>query len=336
MKRLLFIIFIAIFSVFFSATPLFAGQVLGVHILHPAEMEEAATLIKNEYNQDDWSYVTMTLSLEDLAKKDEWQKAFDQAKNYKIKPIVRLVTRFDSEKNAWAVPTRAEIVSYFSFLNSLTWPTENKLLIAFNEVNHASEWGGSLNPGQYAGILSFVADWAHTENNHYLILPAAMDLAANNSGNTREAFAYLNQMLEGEPDVFSKIDFWNSHSYPNPAFSSAPQKTGQNSLSGFAYELDWLKEKTGRELKVFITETGWEENSKTKNKLYNYYSYAAEKIWTDERIVAVTPFVLKGDPGPFSKFTLIKGDNQTTIQYTAVQNAIKIMTKSSQIEVATF
>ncbi len=313
-----------------------AGQVLGVHILHPLEVEEAASLIKNEYNQDSWSYVTIPLALTDLEKKDEWQKAFNLCATHKIRPIIRLVSQFDSQTNSWAIPNRAQIISYFDFLNSLTWPTQEKLIIVFNEVNHSSEWGGQINPGKYAGTLSFVADWAHTENNHYLILPAAMDLAASNTATTKEAFAYLDQMLESEPDVFSKIDFWNSHSYPNPAFSSAPTKTGQNSLSGFNYELDWLKEKTGRDLKVFITETGWEENSKTRRQLYNYYSYAAKNIWNDSRIVAVTPFVLKGDPGPFSKFTLIDKDGQTSLQYDALANAAKILSQNNQINVATF
>lgn len=333
MKKLLLI---AIFLLLCHHQPAQAGQILGVHILHPAEIEEAASLIKNQYNQESWSYITIPLALEDLSQRDEWQKAFTVCKTYKIKPIVRFVTRFDPTINAWSIPTRAEIISYFTFLNSLTWPTDQKLIIVFNEVNHAAEWGGAINPGEYAGILAFTADWAHTENNNYLVLPAAMDLAAGNTANTKEAFAYLNQMLEGYPTVFEKIDFWNSHSYPNPGFSSAPQKLGQNSLSGFAYELDWLKNKTGLDLKVFITETGWEENTQTKTKLYNYYVYAANKIWNDPRIIAVTPFVLKGDPGPFSKFTLIDKDGGTSLQYSAIANAIKILSQKNQINVTTF
>ncbi len=320
----------------FSPRNLKAGQVLGVHILHPAEMERAVSLIKNPYNQDQYSYVTMTLSLNDLDKKEEWQKAFNYAQEFKVKPIVRLVTRFDPEKNAWAVPNRAEVISYFTFLNQLSWPSQHKLIIVFNEVNHAKEWGNEINPGEYAGILSFVADWAHSENRDYLILPAAMDLAANNSQQTRDAFNYLNQMMEGEPEVFNKIDFWNSHSYPNPGFSSAPQRKGQNSISGFVYELEWLKNKTGRDLKVFITETGWEENNSTRNRLISYYDYAAKKVWNDPRVVAVTPFVLKGDPGPFSRFSLLNQEDKPTRQYEAVQKAIEIMSLNNRITTTDF
>lgn len=332
MKKVVFILLFFLFSF----QPALAGQVLGVHILHPAEMEDAAALIKNEYNQESWSYVTIPLALADLNRQEDWQKAFNQAKANKIKPIVRLVSRYDATNDAWAIPNRAEIISYFTFLNSLTWPTEEKLIIVFNEVNHAKEWGNTLDPGIYAQTLEFTADWAHTENNGYLILPAAMDLAAPNGSETKEAFTFLNQMLESHPQIFSKIDFWNSHSYPNPGFSASPTRTGQNSLSGFLNELTWLERKTSLTPKVFITETGWEENARTRNQLYNYYEYAAEEIWNNERVVAVTPFVLKGDPGPYSKFTLLDKDNQPSKQYHALANAAQILSQNAQIEVATF
>ncbi len=313
-----------------------AGQVLGVHVLHPAEINEAVPLLRNENNQDDWAYITIPLSLNDLEKKDEWQQAFNNCYENKLIPIVRFVSRFDAESGAWAVPTRAEILSYFDFLNGLAWPSEEKLIIVFNEVNHAAEWGGEINPGIYADVLRFTADWAHTEGANYKVLAAAMDLAAPNGDKTMEAFNYMGKMLESEPEIFNKIDYWNSHSYPNPAFSSAPTATGQNTLTGYIHELEWLKEKTGLEPRVFITETGWQENSSTKYKLMDYYDYAAKNIWDDERIVAVTPFVLKGDPGPFEKFTLIDKDGEASMQYEALKEAIDYMSESGEIAVASF
>ena len=39
---------------------------LGVHILHPGEITDAAALIKTEANRDQWTYVTLPLSLDDL------------------------------------------------------------------------------------------------------------------------------------------------------------------------------------------------------------------------------------------------------------------------------
>jgi hypothetical protein len=328
------------FNFIFSPAAL-AGSVLGVHILHPDEITAAATLIKTPDTTEMWNYVTIPLSLNDLDKHDQWQSAFDSAKNYRINPIVRLVSRFDQDQNAWAIPTRADIMSYFQFLSSLDWPHENRFIIVFNEPNHFNEWGGINDPASYAEVLRFTADWAHTENLRYQILPAAMDLAAANTEQTREAFSYLNAIYDADPDILTKIDYWNSHSYPNPAFSAAPSRTGQNSLQGFKHELAWLQDKTEREFQVFITETGWEENDRTRRQLDNYYAYANTHIWSDDRIIAVTPFVLKGDPGPFSKFTLIDQNGNFRPQYHAyarqiAANALKFKQEFNAINVATF
>jgi hypothetical protein len=225
------------------------------------------------------------------------------------------------------IPTRGEIVAFFEFLGELTWPHEKKYVVIFNEPNQASEWEGMIDPASYAQTLSFAADWAHTEGKNYQVLPAGLDLAAPNGKQTMEAFSFLEKMWESESEVFDKIDYWNSHSYPNPSFSAAANKTGQNSLRGFEQELSWLKKKTGRELKVFITETGWQENQKTRAYLNSYYEYASKNIWSDERVVAVTPFVLKGDPGPFSLFTFIDQDGTPTRQYEAYANQIKRVAK---------
>lgn len=309
---------------FFAAAPAAAtdSQLFGIHILHPEEMHEAATLLKNDYNRREWNFVTLPLPMSDLTPEghSRWQNAFNEAHRYRLAPIVRLVSDFDQEKNAWKVPTRADIMAIFDFLSALTWPTEKKFVIIYNEPNHASEWGGQIDPAGYTAVLRFAAAWAHSENLDYWVLPAAMDLAAPNGKSTMEAFNYLERMLAVDQSIFSIIDYWNSHSYPNPAFSAPASATGKNTLRGFQHELDWLKNKTGLERRAFITETGWEMNSKTTRKLEEYYRYAVKNIWNDERLVAITPFVLRGDPGPFAKFTLLDKVGEPTANYEAIQN----------------
>jgi hypothetical protein len=298
------------------------GSVLGIHILHPDELEPAKQLVAaDQESTDDWHYMTIPLSLDDIEKKGEWQKFFDQAKKEKVIPIVRLVTKF--EDGAWKIPNRKEITDQVAFLSELEWPTEQKHLIVFNEVNHAPEWGGTLDPKSYAEVLSFTAQWARSEDLNYVVLPAAMDLAAPNGSTTMEAFNYLEQMLAAEPEVFNHIHVWNSHSYPNPGFSSSPTRTAKNSLRGYEHELAFVKEKTDRDLQVFITETGWVANNATIPWLESYYTYALQHIWSDDRIIAVTPFVLRGDPGPFAGFAFLDRNNQPTSQYLALQNALK-------------
>jgi len=296
-----------------------AGSVLGVHILQPSELQSAVKLIKT--NSEDWQYVTIPLTLADTDKKDVWQDFFNKAAENKVKPIVRLATRFDGQ--AWVVPNRKEIVDQINFLNGLIWPSQDRLIVLFNEPNHSKEWGGTIDPQGYAAIANFAADWAHTSDPNFVVLPAGLDLAAPNGRLTMDAFAYLDQMISSQPELFQKFDAWNSHSYPNPAFSASPEMNGQNSLRGFQIELSYLKSKTNRDFSVYITETGWVNSNKTSRWLTSYYKYAVDNVWSDPRVIAVTPFVLQGAPGPFANFSFLDAQGEPTPQYAAFQSALK-------------
>ncbi|PIR58908.1 MAG: hypothetical protein COU69_02960 [Candidatus Pacebacteria bacterium CG10_big_fil_rev_8_21_14_0_10_56_10] len=316
------------------------GQVLGVHILHPEELELAKELVApssqtspvlaadnddNNHNattsSPDWHYVTIPLPLSELEHPDKWQAFFNQAKELKVIPVVRLATEF--RNGAWQVPTRRQIVDQISFLSELDWPTDRRHLVVYNEVNHAAEWGGSTDPAGYADVLNFTSNWAASEPVEYVVMPAALDLAAPNGRHTQEAFSFWRQVLAHRPDALSAIDVWNSHSYPNPGFAASPLNDGRNSLRGFQHELAFIKEQTGRELQVIITETGWKDSLVTRPWLESYYTYALQHIWSDPRVLAVTPFVLRGDPGPFSGFTFLDRHNQPTAHYFALQGALR-------------
>lgn len=294
---------------------------LGVHLLETNELAAAKQLVVTDQSTDEWHYVTIPFTLDDVNQEQEWRQFFISAQEYRLIPIVRLATRFENE--AWQVPTRKEVTTLIDALAKLDWPTDQKHIIVFNEVNHAPEWGGRLDPAEYARTLRFAADWAHSENAGFVVLPAAMDLATSNGKTTTEAFTYLSAMLAADPEIFGHIDAWNSHSYPNPAFSAAPQKYGQNSLRGYQTELAFLGGYVDQGFDVYITETGWEDNTATSRWLSAYYEYAIQHIWSDERIKAVTPFILKGDPGPFSRFSFLSGDDQPTHQYRSLQTALK-------------
>lgn len=323
MKKAWATIFLAAFFFHTVTTPILAfdGSVLGIHILNPSEAQTAQELFKADQRAEDSHYVTIPLTLNDLHKQAEWQAFFTYSRQQHLIPIVRLATKMQG--SAWAVPTKKDVVDLITFLSALDWPTEEKYIIVFNEVNHNKEWGNTINPSEYADVLKFSSDWAKSEGKNYKVLPAAMDLAAPNGPSTMEAFNYLEQMRKHEPRIFSYVDYWNSHAYPNPAFSSSPAATGQNSISGFLYELNYLKDKTGHEYQTFITETGWVENSVTRPWLSYYYDYAFQHVWSDPHVKAVTPFVLQGDPGPFSGFTFLTRNGQPTRQYEAYQDALR-------------
>jgi hypothetical protein len=295
------------------------SQVLGMHIMHTSELAK----FRQIYQDEEWRYVTIPITLDDLAKAKEWQDFFDQAYKLKIIPILRLSTRFDQELNAWKIPTRKDIIEMAKFLSDLDWHQDERLIIVFNEVNHAAEWGGKIDPLLYGGILKFTSKWFHSESKNYKILPAALDLAASNSLDTREAFSYLESLYDFDKQIFDNIDYWNSHSYPNPDFAASPKKIGQNSMRGFLYELTWLKNKTGKDFQVFITETGWASSYLTNYYLDDYYLYALNYIWSDSRVKAVTPFIMKGSPGPFASFSFFDASDNPTVQLFALQKALK-------------
>ncbi len=304
-----------------------AGQVMGVHILNIHEFDQVTDFANDVLERQAERFVTVPLTLEDLDNKDAWQQFFDRLQDERMTPIVRLATRYDPTINAWVKPTRQDVVELISFLDELSWPTENRYIIIFNEVNHAKEWGGEIDPAGYVDTFIFASNWAHASHQDFVVLPAAMDLAASNgfdaSGHrTQEAFSYLREMHTINGDVFSYADVWNSHSYPNPGFSAAPYKSTKNSLRGYQHELAFLENLTGKTYQVMITETGWEANLLTLPWLETYYTYTLQYIWNDERIIAVTPFVLQGDPGPFAGFGFLDRHQQPTAQYHALDAAL--------------
>lgn len=328
--KLIIALFTSLFLILGAAETAAAAEIskMGVHILNPTELDSAKELVGAE-NAEEWQYVTIPFTLEDIKKPNEWQEFFIAAREKKIIPLVRLATKVEGD--SWQVPERKQIVMMLAILGTLEWPTEDRHIIVFNEVNHAKEWGGSIDPEEYAAIFRFTSSWARSDNKNFIIMPAAMDLAAPNGPHTKEAFAYLDEMRTADPEIFSYVDVWNSHSYPNPAFSASPQKTGKNSLRGFEYELAYLKEHTGRDFDVYITETGWEDNAQTRRWLSSYYQYAMRNIWSDPRVKAVTPFVLKGAPGPFAGFSFLSGDDTPTRHYAAFQNAIASIAREDRL-----
>jgi hypothetical protein len=319
----IFVLTALFFTLGSSSVAASEGQVLGMHIMNIDELDPVnrffADLSKPDQEKTEWRYVTVPLTLDDLDKSTEWQRFFDRAKQDNIQPIVRLATR--AEGANWKVPNRKELVEMVNFLHKLQWPTDQKIIIVFNEVNHAREWGGTIDPVSYLDVLQFTSGWAHATDPSFVVLPAAMDLAAPQGTQTWEAFTYWNRLHELDSEVFSYMDAWNSHSYPNPGFSGSPTATAKNSIRGFQHELAFVKEKSGRDLQVYITETGWAANKSTLPWLESYYTYALQHVWSDPRVVAVTPFVLKGDPGPFSSFGFLDRNDQPTPHYTAISRA---------------
>jgi hypothetical protein len=319
MKKIFFFLLFLLFSQSTFAFGYFSKY--GMHLLHPYELSDAIKLVRSGYS-DRWSFVTIPISLGEVGKKREWDDFCKRSYSHNIIPIFRLTGQF--KNGSWEIPNRRELINLIDFIENLECPHSDLYIIVFNEMNHAGEWGGKINPVSYAKVLKFTYNWAKSESKNFIVLPGALDLAADGRNKTMKAFEYYQKMYDYDNNIFNYLDYWNSHSYPNPAFSSHPLKDSHNSLSGFKHELEFLKDKTNKDLKVFITETGWKLNRSTINVIRQYYLQAHQAVWSDSRIVAITPFLFKGSPGPFSQFSFLDENNKPTLNYLSYQRIIEI------------
>jgi len=329
MKKLIFLLFFVILIVpndsFAIENPLsVTNNKFGIHILFTNELQEAAKLVNSQGG--DWGYVTIPIQAGDRDL-EKWQKFMDGAKNLHVIPIIRLATEGDYfNTKVWRKPKFEDVLDFANFLDSVKWPTKNRYIIVFNEVNRSDEWGGSSSPIEYAQILNYAVTIFKSKSQDFFIISSGLDNASiNNPGISFNEYDFMRKMNVEVPGIFNQIDGISSHSYPNPAFSKPPTMQDQMSIASFKYERELAKSlSTGKELAVFITETGWSKKRVSQDTISSYYKIAFENVWNNESVVAVTPFLLKAFAGPFTDFSFIKEDGQEEAQYKAIESLLKV------------
>lgn len=290
----------------------------------------------------DWGYVTVVIPETDR-NSSKWQKIFDEIRRLHLIPLVRLATK--TVDDHWTKPTEESIKDWVPFLNGLNWPVENRYVILFNEPNHAKEWGGTLNPQEYARVSVNLAQRLKASSNDFYILPAGLDASAANDGEAMDAAAFLREAVKEKPEFLAVIDGWTSHAYPNPGFSGSPYAWGRGTLASFDWELGFLGQLgLTKLLPVFITETGWTHAlgkttlpALSEDQVSRNIEAAAQNAWSDPRIVAVTPFIFSYQDEPFDHFSW-KKFRETSFypQYFAYQALPKVKGQPQQREIFTF
>lgn len=329
MKKL--VIGLALLLLFFvTSTPVLAtydplsiaNNKVGVHILFPSELPDAARLVNG--NGGDWGYVTIPIQAGDKDLK-KWQDFMNQASSLHIIPIIRLATEGDYfNTSVWRKPDYADVLDFANFLNSLQWPVKNRYVIVFNEVNRGNEWGGQPNPTEYANILSYAVTAFKSKSSDFFILSSGMDNAAANSGSAMSEYTFFQEMNTAVPGIFNQVDGIASHSYPNPAFSSAPWVTTNESIDSFQFERSMIEGMASKNLPVFITETGWSRQTIPDTTISSYFQNAFTSVWKDNDIVAITPFLLKAGAGPFNNFSLFNTDGSENQIFKTIENLPKV------------
>ncbi len=296
--RLILLLILILFPITTFAAE--SNNKFGIHLAQP-HMEEISK-IKELVNGNggDWGYVTLVIQ-EDDRDNNKWQEIFDKLRENHLIPIIRLATLPQGEN--WRRPEKGDVDPWVSFLDSLNWVVKDRYIILFNEPNHGSEWGGEVDAKNYGETASTFAEKLKTKNNDYFIMIAGLDSSApSNFPYTEDEEIFLKSTIDSQPSIIKFIDGISSHSYPNPGFSGSPYDTGRKSIRGYQWEINLYKELTGKDLPVFITETGWRRGD--ENIIADNFRVAYEDVWLgDDRIRAVTPFVYDYQGQPFLDFS---------------------------------
>ncbi len=308
----------------------------GIHIIDGSEIENAADLVNS--NGGEWGYVTFVIR-QDERDHNKWQKIFDVCRRKKIIPIVRIATKIDGDK--WEAPNLGEIDGWVNFLNSLNWVIQNRYVVIGNEPNHAKEWGGQIDPKAYTQYLREFSIKLKKVSPDFFVLNAGFDASASKTKETLGLIDFISGMLSEDSHIFSYIDGWVSHSYPNPSFSAPANLTGRGSIKSFDWEINYLKETKAidRDLPIFILETGWRHSGEKKikslltpDKVSERIKYSIDNVWNDPRIVAITPFILNYNQDPFDEFSWKKPDGSLWSFAQAYKDTPKIKGEPIQIQ----
>lgn len=287
---------------------------IGIHVFFPSEIYDASKLINS--SGGDWGYITVPIQTNDQ-NLEKWQNFMYACKKFHIIPILRLTTEADpANTSVWKKPELTNVIDIANFLNKLSWPTQNRYVTVFNETNRADEWGGTVNPSEYANILSFAVTVFKSKSPDFFILSAGLDNAApDQKPQFMNQYEFMKQMNQAVPAIFYQIDGLASHSYPNHGFSQPPDPDNKMGVASFKYERALAKELTGKDLPVFITETGWSGEKVNDELKIKYYQETFDTIWNDPGIVAITPFIFEARDGSFEKFSFRTSTGSATKQY---------------------
>ena len=326
MKKILLILLTLLFISVSNAYGIYNPQDLpnnkfGIHVLEQSDLEDAVKLVNSKGGL--WGYITLVIR-DDQRNLDQWAPFFKELRQKHLIPLVRIATHV--ERDSWIKPNQDNVFAWVDFLNELPWPTKNRYIVLFNEPNHAKEWGGAINPSEYAQIANIFIKALHKKSTEFYVLNSGFDLSASNiPGETADALWYWQQMEQEIPGIFKEFDGWTSHSYPNPGFSQNPYQSGRTSIVGYRFEQQYLTDNFGVAKKpVFLTETGWLINARLdENTVASYYQIAFEDIWTDSNLIAVTPFLLNYPEPLFASFSWKDKEGKPREQFNKVANLNK-------------
>ena len=293
-----------------------------------AEEKDLFEIAQNLVNTNggNWGYVLIPYSVKDQDR-DKWGRVFDQLISKHLIPVIQL-WNLDFEHYKKETQQAAE------FLNSFIWPIRYRYISVYNEPNDDKFWFGKADPEGYAKVLDYTIKTFKDTNNDFFMLNGALNISSSGDDDNIDAFKFMESMNNEVTGIFSKLDGWASHPYPQPNFAGSPDDNGRMSIRAYEDELKYLKDNLGvfKDLPVFITETGWAHaEGENYNSSYlpvdtvaKYFKKAYENVWLkDDRVRAVMPFTIKYDP-PFDHFSWVNQDKVPYLHYDVIKDMDKV------------
>ena len=282
----------------------------GIHLNEPESDIEHAKLLVN--SNGDWGWVVMVIRSNDRDK-EKWQRIFNKLREDHLIPVVRIAGK-PNAAGYWERPTNEDAKTWADFLDSLIWPIKTRFVTLYNEPNHSGEWGGEVDPVDYANRFVEQAKLLKEKSNDFFILNGAIDAAPPDEMPKFASFEYfVSQAVAGNSEFLQYIDGWASHSYPNPDFAAPVTNTGKASVKSYVYEKT-LVESLGKKIDyVFVTETGWKHsegvnvdgNRISAEEVAGRYKTAYQTVWTEDYLVMVAPFIIDYPDKPFDNFSFL-------------------------------
>ena len=308
-----------------SASDFTINNKFGIHLATPQDedLDRARDLVNS--NGGSWGYITLVIQENDR-NIDKWQGIFNKLREKRLIPIIRLATQPDGSN--WKKPSASDAAQWANFLNKLNWVVKDRYVILFNEPNHATEWGGEVDPVSFGEVSESFARTLKAKSSDYVIMLGGLDASApSKMPQYQDESIFLHNTIEtiGVNDFNTYFNGLSSHSYPNPGFVGSANGQGRGTVRTYQWELDLLSSMGVKSLPVFITETGWHGKALSREDVAERFKYAYEHIWLpDTRVVAVTPFILNYQTEPFLQFSWVKeGNGGVYPEYETVKGMLK-------------
>ncbi len=308
------------------------NNIYGIHLatVSKEDLKSAQGLVNSGGGA--WGYTTVVIQQNDR-NVQKWQETFDTMRELKLIPIVRIATQ--PVGDSWQRPDDDDIAEWVRFLDSLRWVVKERYIVLFNEPNHGQEWGGEADPTSFIDISAQFARRLKETSPDFFVMLAGFDSAAPmEPPRYYDQERYFTDIQDQLRKTYRYIDGLASHSYPNPGFAGSPYATGRNSIRNYEWELQLLRGLgIDKELPVFITETGWKNDTYSSGTIGAYTQTAFQSWESDDRVRAATPFILNYQSQPFLSFSWQKQNAADFYpHYYMIQNTRKVSGKPEQIQ----